>query len=103
MYFKRKISALVLIAAIVLCAVGSKGEKAPVDDGYQTDRYIPTVDDASAKLNEDDKPIVTEKVDVPVETHETSNSLTIIFIVVGAIVLIAGAIAVIIVIKKKKV
>lgn len=43
-----------------------------------------------------------EKVDVPVETHETSNSLTIILIVVGAIVLIAGAIAVIIVIKKKK-
>lgn len=68
MYFKRKISALILVAAIACTAIGCKddGAKKPTEaqkDNYTTDRYIPTVEDSVAKLNEDDKPHVTTEVD----------------------------------------
>ena len=63
MYLKKKISALVLIAVIACGAAGCKGNSNDPDDSYKTDRYIPTVEDATAKLNEDDKEIVTNKVD----------------------------------------
>ncbi len=63
MYLKKKISALVLIAVIACGAAGCKGNSNEPDDSYKTDRYIPTVEDAAAKLNEDDKEIVTKKVD----------------------------------------
>lgn len=63
MYLKRKISAIVLITVIACSAVGCKGKTNEPEDSYQTDRYIPTVEDAVTKLNEDDKPHITEKVD----------------------------------------
>ena len=58
MYLKKKISALVLIAVIACGAAGCKGNSNDPDDSYKTDRYIPTVEDATAKLNEDDKEIL---------------------------------------------
>lgn len=65
MYLKRKISAIALIAVMVFAVSGCK-EKAPQtpnEDSYQTDRYIPTVEDIEASVLEDKKAPVTEKVD----------------------------------------
>ncbi len=59
MYLKRKISALLLIVVMLCCAVGCAGG---TRNEYETDREIPDVDKATANLNEDDKPPVTEKV-----------------------------------------
>ena len=63
MYLKRKISAIALIAVMVFAVSGCK-EKAPQtpnEDSYQTDRYIPTVEDIEASVLEDKKAPVTEK------------------------------------------
>ncbi len=61
MNFKLKLSALFLSAVMICGVVGCTQKEA--DDGYKTDRYIPTEGDVLAALNEDDKEIVTKAVD----------------------------------------
>lgn len=65
MYLKRKISAIALIAVMVFAVSGckEKASQTPNEDSYQTDRYIPTVEDIEASVLEDKKAPVTEKVD----------------------------------------
>ena len=58
MNFKKKLSALFLIA-VMACGVAActkhEAPKEPVEDSYTTDRYIPTVEDAKGELLEDQK------------------------------------------------